>query len=154
MMKLTVPSGGTATAVLNRQVLNSRTTELSQNYSPTTDQPLPGPTALLPCVLVGSFRYTGCSCAVKRMVELWVSLVRNAACVLKSVLPAEHRVMQPLMSFPFPAFSLLGLGGGSQQRLEMFTSLEGLIGLLQLAGAGFNLLKGAKVCDRTSQHRV
>lgn len=85
----------------------------------------------------------------KRMVELWVSLVRNAACVLKSVLPVEHRVMQPLMSFPFPAFSLLGLGGGSQQRqrLEMFTGLEGLIGLLQLAGACFNLIKGAKVCD-------
>lgn len=82
------------------------------------------------------------------MAELWVSLVRNAACVLKSVLPADYKVMQPLMSFPFPAFSLLGLGvGGSPQRegLEMFTGLEGLIGLLQLAGAIFNLSKGAKV---------
>lgn len=80
------------------------------------------------------------------MVELWVSLIRNAACVLKSVLPVEYRVMQPLMSFPFPAFSLLGLGGSQQrQRLEMFTGLEGLIGLLQLAGAVFNLCKGAKV---------
>lgn len=77
------------------------------------------------------------------MVELFISLVRNAACVLKSLLPVEYAVMQPLMSFPFPAF--FSLGASQQQQLEMFTGLEGLIGLLQLAGAGFNLIKGAKV---------
>ncbi len=78
------------------------------------------------------------------MVELLISLVRNAACVLKSLLPPEHKAMQPLMSFPFPAVSLLG-ASHPQQQLDMFTGLEGLIGLLQLAGAGFNLCKGAKV---------
>ena len=79
------------------------------------------------------------------MMELLISLVRNAACVLKSLLPAEYAVMQPLMSFPFPAFLSLGESQQRQQQLEMFTGLEGLIGLLQLAGAGFNLCKGAKV---------
>ncbi|CAN0451173.1 unnamed protein product [Ectocarpus sp. 12 AP-2014] len=74
------------------------------------------------------------------MVELWISLIRNAACVLKSLLPAEYTVMQPLMAFPFPLF----WSGGGAGKLEMFTGLEGLIGVLQLAGAGFNLCKGAK----------
>ena len=79
-------------------------------------------------------------------MELFISLVRNAACVLKSLLPVEYAVMQPLMSFPFPAFFSLGASQQQQQQqLEMFTGLEGLIGLLQLAGAGFNLIKGAKV---------
>lgn len=76
-------------------------------------------------------------------MELWISLIRNAACVLKSLLPVEYTVMQPLMAFPFPFF---WSGGGGAGKLEMFTGLEGLIGLLQLAGAGFNLCKGAKVC--------
>ncbi|CAM9762713.1 unnamed protein product [Ectocarpus sp. 6 AP-2014] len=74
------------------------------------------------------------------MVELWISLIRNAACVLKSLLPAEYTVMQPLMAFPFPLF----WSGGGAGKLEMFTGLEGLIGVLQLAGAVFNLCKGAK----------
>eukprot|EP00752_Nemacystus_decipiens_P016327 g14602.t1 len=78
------------------------------------------------------------------MVELFISLVRNAACVLKSLLPVEHAAMQPFMSFPLPAFLALGASHREQQQLEMFTGLEGLIGLLQLAGAGFNLCKGAK----------
>lgn len=90
------------------------------------------------------------------MVELFISLVRNAACVLKSLLPVEYAVMQPLMSFPFPAFLLLGASASQQQQqqqqqLEMFTCLEGLIGLLQLAGAGFNLCKGAKVKSTQSR---
>lgn len=46
--------------------------------------------------------------------------------------------MQPLMAFPFYV-------GGGQAALDKFTGLEGLIGLLQMAGACFNLLKGAKV---------
>lgn len=48
--------------------------------------------------------------------------------------------MQPLMRFP--SF------GGTEWAgtpLEMFTTLECLIGILQVAGACFNLLKGAKV---------
>lgn len=79
------------------------------------------------------------------MAELFISLVRNAAGVLKSLLPVEYSVMQPLLSFPVPAFFSLGASQQQQQQLEMFTVLEGLIGLLQLAGAGFNLCKGAKV---------
>lgn len=71
------------------------------------------------------------------MVELWVSLIRNAACVLKSLLPPHYSVMQPLMSFP-----LFSRGG---QSFDVFTGLEGFIGLLQIAGAGFNLWKGIKV---------
>lgn len=81
------------------------------------------------------------------MVELWISLIRNAACVLKSLLPTEYKVMQPLMSFPFSS-SILGGAmsrAGASQELETFTALEGVIGLLQLAGAAFNLCKGAKV---------
>lgn len=74
------------------------------------------------------------------MVELWISLVRNAACVLKSLLPPEYTMMQPLMRFP-----LFGGTGWAGTPLEMFTGLEGFIGILQVAGACFNLLKGAKV---------
>lgn len=69
------------------------------------------------------------------MAELWVSLVRNAACVFKSLLPPHYAVMQPLITFPF------AMG----RSLDPFTSLEGFIGLLQLAGACFNLWKGVKV---------
>lgn len=82
------------------------------------------------------------------MVELWISLVRNAACVLKSLLPAEYAVMQPFTSFP--AFVVGGGGGGAGAPLEKFTGLEGFIGIMQLAGACFNIWKGVKVlpsCD-------
>lgn len=75
------------------------------------------------------------------MIETWISLIRNGACVLKSLLPEEHTVMQPLISFPL-AFLV---GNGTVVKFERFTSLEGFIGVLQLAGAGFNLIKGAKV---------
>ncbi|CAM9108414.1 unnamed protein product [Sphacelaria rigidula] len=75
------------------------------------------------------------------MIETWISLVRNAACVLKSLLPKEYAVMKPLMSFPL---TFLAGGATASSQLERFTGLEGFIGLLQLAGAGFNLLKGAK----------
>lgn len=71
------------------------------------------------------------------MVELWVSLLRNGACVLKSLLPADYTVMQPMMTLPF-------LRAG-RQSLDPFTVLEGFIGLLQLAGACFNIWKGIKV---------
>lgn len=77
------------------------------------------------------------------MVEMWISLVRNAACVLKSLLPKDYVVMRPFMSFPLQ-FLLQGQSEGSS-KLDRFTGLEGVIGLLQLAGAGFNLCKGAKV---------
>ena len=77
------------------------------------------------------------------MIETWISLVRNGACVLKSLLPKEYAVMKPLMSFPL---AFLAGGAMASSELERFTGLEGFIGLLQLAGAGFNLLKGAKVC--------
>lgn len=50
--------------------------------------------------------------------------------------------MKPLMSFPL---TFLAGGATASSQLERFTGLEGFIGLLQLAGAGFNLLKGAKV---------
>lgn len=79
----------------------------------------------------------------RRMVETWISLVRNMACVLKSILPEHYAVMQPLMSFPL-AF-LVGSSSGTAVKLEHFTGLDGLIGVLQLAGAAFNLIKGAKV---------
>lgn len=78
------------------------------------------------------------------MVELWISFVRNAACVLKSLLPVEHTVMQPFMSFPFLVGGG-GEGGIGAAPFERFTGLEGLIGLLQLAGACFNIWKGIKV---------
>lgn len=75
-----------------------------------------------------------------------MSLIRNGACVLKSLLPQEHALMQPLMSFPQ---ALLPFGGGNDNgtawELERFTTLEGFIGVMQLAGACFNLVKGAKV---------
>lgn len=89
------------------------------------------------------------------MAEILISLVRNAACVAKSLLPPEHAVMQPLMSFPYVPFLPLGEGetagtsggAGGKVQLEMFTGLEGFIGLLQLVGACFNLWKGIKVSD-------
>lgn len=69
------------------------------------------------------------------MAELFVSLVRNGACVLKSLLPTHFWVMQPTITIPFAASA----------NAEKFTGLEGFIGLLQLAGACFNLWKGLKV---------
>ncbi|CAM9902540.1 unnamed protein product [Ascophyllum nodosum] len=75
-------------------------------------------------------------------MELWVSLVRNAACVLKSLLPPEYTVMQPLMAFP--VLGGAGWAGKEGMQLERFTGLEGFIGVLQVVGACFNLVKGAQ----------